>query len=73
MANLESLLFLPNDRPFGLAFYEWTVKWWEWALQIPKNVSPLLDLDGKNAHLNTFHRNVIFLCQSLESLPLNPS
>ena len=35
--------FTPRDTPYGLTYGQWTVKWWQWALSIPKKNNPLLD------------------------------
>jgi hypothetical protein len=35
--------FTPRDTPYGLTYGQWTVKWWHWALSIPKKNNPLLD------------------------------
>ena len=35
------------SKPFGLAYSEWTAKWWQWAYSIPKDVNPAYDDTGK--------------------------
>jgi hypothetical protein len=65
--ELKDLIFGINERPFGLAYSDWTVKWWNWIIQIPKEINPLFDINGKNAYLNQIDSNVFFLCQTLES------
>ena len=67
MLELKDLIFGINENPFGLSYSDWTVKWWEWILQIPKYNNPLFDINGKNAYLNQIYDNVLFLCQTLES------
>jgi hypothetical protein len=44
--------FTPDSKPFGLTYGQWTVKWWQWALSIPKAINPVLDDTGKNAGVN---------------------
>jgi hypothetical protein len=44
--------FTPDSKPFGLTYGQWTVKWWQWALSIPKAINPVLDESGKNADVN---------------------
>jgi hypothetical protein len=44
--------FTPEDKPYGLTYGQWTVKWWQWALSAPRAVNPLLDDTGENASLN---------------------
>ncbi len=65
--ELKDLIFGINERPFGLSYSDWTVKWWNWIIQIPKEINPLFDINGKNAYLNQIDSNVFFLCQTLES------
>ena len=43
-ANVD--FFTPEDRPYGLTYGQWTAKWWQWALSIPKNINPLIDEVG---------------------------
>jgi hypothetical protein len=43
--------FTPKDRPYGLTYGEWTAKWWQWALSLPKQVNPVLDDNGRFAHV----------------------
>ena len=44
--------FTPQNRPYGLSFGQWTVRWWQWAHSAPKAVNPLLDDTGVNAGIN---------------------
>jgi hypothetical protein len=44
--------FTPLEKPYGLSYGKWTVKWWEWAFSAPTSISPLLDDDGTNAAVN---------------------
>lgn len=67
LQDIDELVFPINDTPFGLSYSDWSAKWWKWILQIPKNINPLSDLEGKNAYLNQIHDNVFFLCQTVES------
>lgn len=41
-----------NEIIAGLTYGEWTARWWQWALSIPANVNPLVDLTGQHASLN---------------------
>ncbi|HJU84890.1 MAG TPA: hypothetical protein VJ551_00210 [Nitrososphaeraceae archaeon] len=45
-------LFAPNSRPFGRTYAEWTAKWWQWALSIPKTENPLVDENGESCAIN---------------------
>lgn len=40
-----------NSKPYGLTYGEWTAKWWQWTLSIPKDVNPGGDTTGKNCAL----------------------
>jgi hypothetical protein len=40
-------LFKENDNPYGLTYGEWTARWWQWALSIPKLANPVADETGK--------------------------
>lgn len=51
-----------NDKPYGLTYGQWTVKWWQWIWSIPDSNSPLKDIDGKNATINQPEKDVFFLC-----------
>ena len=44
--------FTENDKPYGISFGGWTVKWWQWAYSIPTNINPLVDKNGKYANIN---------------------
>jgi hypothetical protein len=37
---------------FGKTYGNWTVRWWQWALSMPKAVNPLCDKTGENANSN---------------------
>jgi hypothetical protein len=39
----------PQSNPYGKAYGEWSGAWWQWALSIPADVNPLLDVTGANA------------------------
>jgi hypothetical protein len=45
-------LFAPDSRPFEVTYAEWTAKWWQWALSLPKTENPLVDDTGKNCANN---------------------
>jgi len=46
--NLTSIInaIAPTGKLFGMTFGEWTVKWWQWMLSLPKETNPALDDDG---------------------------
>jgi hypothetical protein len=46
-------LFSPEYNPYEVTFEEWTARWWQWLLSIPKTESPLFDdPDGKKCSKN---------------------
>jgi hypothetical protein len=44
--------FTPEDRPYGLTYGQWTVRWWQWANSLPKAFSAVFDKTGRYAHIN---------------------
>jgi hypothetical protein len=61
-------LFPINTRPYGLTYGEWSAKWWQWLLSIPRSISPAFDPTGHNTNINQNDPNVFFLCQTIESM-----
>lgn len=53
--------FTPADRPYGLTYGQWTARWWQWLLAIPKNNNPAMDDNGVNASESQTDQNVWFL------------
>ena len=53
--------FTPDERPYGLTYGQWTVKWWQWLLGIPKESNPAIDDTGNNASANQYDPYVWFL------------
>ena len=53
--------FTPESKPYGLSYGQWTVRWWQWLLSIPTDLSPAADETGKNAGVNQTDPNVWFL------------
>jgi hypothetical protein len=43
--------YTPLDRPFGLTYGTWTVKWWDWVTSIPTQINPGMDPNGRNANM----------------------
>jgi hypothetical protein len=44
--------FRPEDKPYGLSYGQWTVKWWQWAKLAPMRINPVIDKTGRYAHVN---------------------
>ena len=59
----KKYLFARNEKPFGDSWEQWTTKWWQWLLSIPKDVNPALDNTGELFSLATQDKysKVIFL------------
>jgi hypothetical protein len=45
-------VFSPDSKPYGLTYGDWSVKWWQWALSIPKDHNPLIDTSGQRSTQN---------------------
>jgi hypothetical protein len=39
----EFSIFLPNEKPFGLTYVEWSAEWWKWLLSSPSDSNPSTD------------------------------
>jgi hypothetical protein len=37
-----------RSHPGGLGYAEWVARWWQWALETPARVNPILDRTGEN-------------------------
>lgn len=61
-------VFPIDSRPYGLTYGEWSARWWQWLLSVPKTLSPAFDVAGENAHMNQNDANVFFLCQTTDSV-----
>ncbi len=58
-------LFMDTDEPYGITYGAWTVKWWQWALSIDKNTSPLTDRTGEYWNMHQPSSAVYFLVGSV--------
>lgn len=65
-------IFPINSKPFGLAYSEWSIKWWQWISSIPKDKSPVFDWSGHNVNVNQNDQRVLFLCQTYEGVESTP-
>jgi hypothetical protein len=45
-------LYTSDSKPFGRTYAEWTARWWQWVLSIPKTNNPLIDENGRNCANN---------------------
>ena len=68
MQSTSISLFPIESRPYGLSYGEWSARWWQWLLSVPRSESPAVDASGDNASVNQVDPNVFFLCQTVESI-----
>lgn len=66
MSLLPISIYPIESKPFGLTYSEWTVKWWQWLLSIPKSQNPAFDDTGAFAKMQQDDPNIFFLCQTIE-------
>lgn len=45
-ADADKIYYSPDASPFNIKFKEWSAQWWQFALSIPTNENPLLDITG---------------------------
>lgn len=50
-----------DSKPFGLTYGEWSAKWWQWLLPIPKDINPTQDGSGINCAQGQNDQHVWFL------------
>jgi hypothetical protein len=58
-------LYAADSKPFGRTYAEWTARWWQWVLSIPKTENPLVDENEKNC-VNNQSGPVWFLTGTLK-------
>jgi len=68
MKSLPISVFPIESSPYGLTYSEWSARWWQWLLSVPRSRSPAFDRSGDNANVNQFDPNVFFLCQTIDSI-----
>lgn len=66
-SSIPSMLSL-DSKPCGLTVGEWSARWWQWLLSIPKCNNPAFDSTGSNAYINQNYKPVFFLCQTYEGM-----
>lgn len=60
---------LPQAKPHGKSYSQWAAEWWQWAVETPASVNPVLDTTG--AHCAEGQRgHVWFLAGSFGSQPV---
>ena len=58
---LNERMYSRNDKPYGKSWEEWTSKWWQWLLSIPKESNPGIDVTGEKFDANQNDPDVVFL------------
>jgi hypothetical protein len=49
VASAENLLIAPiQAHPHGQTYSQWAAQWWQWALETPASVNPVLDKTGEH-------------------------
>ena len=66
-------MFPRDSKPYDLSYVEWSMKWWQWLLSIPKSNNPAFDSTGVNANVDQSYPNVFFLCQTYEGVKSIPN
>jgi hypothetical protein len=64
-----SPIFPPDSKPYGQTYGEWSAKWWQWVLSIPKENNPGNDNTGKYSALNQVGQ-VWFLVGTFENIQM---
>lgn len=49
--SADKAVYPLNSKPFGLTYGDWTARWWQWTISIPKDVNPGGDTSGKDCGL----------------------
>lgn len=61
-----------QSKPHGKSYGEWAARWWQWALEIPASVNPVVDTTGEYATVGQTGR-VWFLAGAFTSEPVERS
>jgi hypothetical protein len=48
-AGDPAFLLAPENVHYGATYSEWSVRWWQWAFELPRTNHPLRDLTGSDA------------------------
>lgn len=59
--DISTMLYRPDELPFGKSWEKWTTKWWQWFLSIPVEKHPACDKTGENAGVYQNDPNVWFI------------
>jgi len=73
MLSIPLPIFPIDSKPFGHTYGEWSARWWQWLLSIPKSRNPAFDSTGAHANIDQNYPNVFFLCQTYEGITSIPN
>src|ERR671922_28016 len=62
--SLNEGVFAIDSNPYGLSYEDWTIKWWQWLLSIPVQLSPMEDNTGERCQEGQGNLTVFFLSGS---------
>lgn len=62
--NTNPGVFPKDSKPFGMSYEDWTIKFWQWLLPIPKDRNPVSDQTGKHSGEEQGDLPVFFLAFS---------
>ena len=60
--------FQPHEKPYGMTFGGWTVKWWQWLLSKASDINPAIDPTGKNGSIDQNRERVWFLAGTFDKM-----
>ena len=72
LATAQHPIALPDSKPFGISYAEWSAAWWQWVFSLPATHHPLLSSGLVDCSYGQFGRDphslpVWFLVGSLNS------
>lgn len=50
--ELNPGVYSKDAAPYGISFEDWTIKFWQWLLSIPADISPIGDRTGQFCSIN---------------------
>jgi hypothetical protein len=56
-----SKFYARNEKPFGLAWEEWTGNWWKWFFSMPRMNHPAYDESRREINIAASGKSVLFL------------
>ena len=62
--SINQGVFAIDSNPYGISYEDWTIKWWQWLLSIPVQLSPMEDNTGERCQEGQGNLTVFFLSGS---------